>query len=120
MRQVEMLVQFIARTLFHKDYINYEIVDEANLTGIDLLYKKLMKMIEEGQICEAENLFFDNLDEKDPEYLKLCLVFYQTLNQMSDDELETHNFSRQEVSDGLEKATKKFTGFPNLIIKTGI
>lgn len=108
MRQVETLVQFVARTIFHKDSISYDIIDEANLSQADLLYKKLKEFISERKICEAENLLFENLDVDDNSSLALALDFYQTINRMTDDELEAHNFSRQEISDGVREIMHKF------------
>lgn len=108
MRQVEMLVQFVARTVFHKDAIDYGITDEANLSQRDLLYKKLKKLIAERKICEAENLLFENLDADDLGYLELALDFYQTINQLSNDELEAHNYTRGEINDGIHEVMRKF------------
>lgn len=108
MRQVEMLVQFVARTVFHKDSISYDIIDETNLSQADLLYKKLRELIAEHKICEAENLLFENLDADDNKSLALALDFYQIINRMADDELEAHNFSRQEINDGVHEIMHKF------------
>src|SRR5512138_1963104 len=117
MRQIEMLAQFIARTVFHKDYIEYEIVDETNLSPSDLLYKKLASLIRGGKICEAEDLLFENLDTKNLEYLRLAVDFYQTVNDLSEAELEAYNFSRQEVREGLEEIMEKF-GIPATILQS--
>lgn len=108
MRQIEMLIQFVTRMIFHKDSINYKIVDETNLSQTDLLYKRLKNLIRERKICEAENLLFENIDVDNKEYLALALDFYQTINQMTDDELEAHNFSKQEINDGIEEIMHKF------------
>lgn len=103
LRQINMLVQFVARTVFHKNTVEYEIEDEQNLTNTDLLYNRIKALLTENKICEAENILFDNLDDKNPGYLALALDFYQTINKLSDQELEEHNFSRQEINDGLRE-----------------
>ena len=108
MRQIEMLIQFVTRMIFHKDSISYKIVDETNLSQTDLLYKRLRNLIRERKICEAENMLFENIDADNKEYLALALDFYQTINQMTDDELEAHNFSKQEINDGIEDIMRKF------------
>lgn len=117
MQQIEMLAQFIARTVFHKDYIEYEIPDEANLSPSDQLYKQLARLIGNGKICEAEDILFENLDTKNLEYLRLAVDFYQDINDLSDTELEAHDFSRQEVREGLEEIMKKF-GIPSTILQS--
>lgn len=108
MRQIEMLVEFVAAIVFHKQTITYEIKDESNLSEADLRYKNLKALTAEGKICEAENMLFDKLDTNDTEYLKLALDFYQNINKMSDEELEAHNFSREEINEGANEIMKKF------------
>lgn len=108
-----MLVQFVARVVFKKDTVSYDIEDEAHLTDTDELYKKLQTLLKEGKICEAEDLLFENRSDSD-QYLALALHFYQTLSKMSDDELEQHNFSRQEVYDGLKEVIMRHKGIPVL------
>lgn len=114
MRQINMLVQFIARIVFKKDTVSYEIEDEAHLTDTDELYKMLKKLLNEGKICEAEDLLFKNRDDDSEKFLTLALDFYQTLSKMSDVELEQRNFSRQEIYDGLKEIVSRHKGIPTL------
>ncbi len=108
MRQIEMMVQFITMTVLHKDSIHYEIIDETNLSKTDSLYKELCGLIAKHRICEAENLLYENLNEGNTEYLEMALDFYQTINQMTDDELEKCNFSREEINDGINEMLRRF------------
>ena len=39
MRQIESMVQGIARLIFKKDTITYELIDETNYTKTDLYYR---------------------------------------------------------------------------------
>ena len=114
MRQINMLAQFVAHVVFRKDTVSYEIEDEEHLTDTDTLYKKIKALLEEGKICEAEDLLFENRDDSSQEYLALALDFYQKLSKMSDEELEQHNFSRQEVYDGLKEIVVHHRGMPAL------
>ncbi len=113
LRQINMLVQFVARIVFKKDAVSYEIEDEEHLTDTDELYKKIRALLGKKKICEAEDLLFDNYAEG-KEYLTLALDFYQTLSKMSDDELEQHNFSRQEIYDGLKEIVSRQKDIPVL------
>ncbi len=65
-------------------------------------YEELMRMVDAGEINEAENLLTDRLEPGDPEYLQIALMFYDRLNQESDEFLEEHDFSKQEVLDGVK------------------
>lgn len=114
LRQIDILVRMVAKMVFHKDTIRYDIADESNLTNTDTLYIKLRKLIAKRRICEAEDLLYDNLEENNPEYLKLALDFYQTINHLTDEELEANNFSRQEVSDGLNGILRRLNQLPIL------
>lgn len=40
--------------------------------------------------------------------LELALAFYSRLNQFDDAYLEAHNYSRQEIEEGLHAVTKLF------------
>jgi hypothetical protein len=73
-----------------------------------LLYGTIHRLISENKICEAENLLFEKLDTGDRNYLTLALDFYQTINRLSDEELEKQNFSRNEIQEGLQQILKKF------------
>ena len=42
------------------------------------------------------------LDPQDMEYMRLAIDFYSKLNDLSDDELEACDFSREEIDDGLQ------------------
>ena len=113
MRQINMLVQFVARVVFKKDTVSYEVEDEDHLTDTDKLYQKIQALLKKGKICEAEDLLFDNYADS-KEYLTLALDFYQTISKMTDDELEQHNFSRQEIYNGLKEVVSRQKGIPVL------
>ena len=64
-----------------------------------LLSESGMEMIREGEYGKAEDLLFENLVYSD-KYIELASDFYQRLNQLSDDQLDAGNFSREEIYDG--------------------
>lgn len=63
--------------------------------------KMLEKMIDDGDICAAEDLLFNDLDQSDLSWLQIALDFYSKLNNCSDDYLAMHDFSREEIDQGL-------------------
>lgn len=107
MRQIEMLVQAIARVLFHKDSVQYEIADAQCPTRTDLLFGQLERMINEGRFGEAEDLLFDSADYEDRQFLMLALHFYQSLNALDEATLEAGGFSRDEIEQGLRSYMEK-------------
>ena len=108
MRQVEMMIRFIAKVVFHKETIEYSIPDLLNKTVYDLLHEQLLELIKEGNIDRAENLLFDRLEEGNLSCFHVAVDFYLRLNQLSDDELDTLGFAREEIDSGLKDAAKVY------------
>lgn len=105
------MVKYIAETVLRKNSQSYNITAEkffeSKSIGKDLLY--LVDMVDNGEINLAENLLFAKIEENHLyDMLELGLDFYVYLSSKSDDFLEEHNFSRQEISDGLEDLQKAF------------
>lgn len=103
MQQIEMITRFVTQIVFNKnDSQNefwYEIENTDTLSDIDKLHLELTRLIKEGNICEAEDMLFDNMIFGD-KYVELATDFYKRLNLMTNEELEQCNFSRDEVYDG--------------------
>lgn len=111
MRQVQMLVQFIAKLVWKKDTIEYRVVDENNLSDTDLLYYELEKLLAHSNICEAENLLFERMDKNNNKYLELAINFYQEVNKLTNEDLQAANFGRDEIYFGLNEIIQTF-GLP--------
>ena len=106
MRQIQMMVEFIVRLIFNKSEAKYELHEEENET--DRLYERIDGLLEENDINGAENLLADSLRTDNRDYLLLAMDFYSRINQLSDEQLEAANFSREEIEDGLRTVTKLF------------
>ena len=120
MQQIKGIAAALARIFFNTSVIVYEIKNHEQKTETDMLYLKLQALLEEKSINEAESLLFSRLDPQDVEYMRLAIDFYSKLNDMSDDELESCDFSREEINDGYlggqrtalhNKKRIKFIGF---------
>lgn len=108
MRQIELITKFIAEKIFNKSSAEYDIIEKVNLSDGEDLHNKLIRMIQEDKINEAEDLLFEKMDTDDKEYLKVALDFYSRLSKLDDDKLKKNNFSKEEISQGLSDVTKKF------------
>lgn len=120
MRIIKDMVRMLCKIIFGKDTVAYELPEEAEYTSTDYLYKQLQEMLAEGNINEAENLLYDELELvkvqrkeenllipiPDTKRLRLALDFYDKLNQMTDEQLEQADFSREEVKEGLLRVAK--------------
>lgn len=112
MRIVHELVRMLIRLVFNKDIDR----DEEEAVPLEVLekYKKLISMIDDGQINEAENLLLDGLEPDSRAYFELALMFYEKLNGKTDEFLEEHDYSREEVTDGI-KYVVDFYGYGSLM-----
>lgn len=80
------------------------ITESGELSGEAYLAYTLDTMVAEGKINEAEDLLFENITaHPHAEYLKVALDFYARLAEMDEAELERHDFSHQEILDGLSE-----------------
>ena len=77
MRTISDLVRAIARLALGKNEINYALPDtEDKYSDTDRIYRKLRDLVDAGEINEAENQLYENLDENDTEHLEMALTFY--------------------------------------------
>ena len=112
MRIVHELVRMLIRLVFNKDIDR----DGEEAVPLEVLekYKKLISMIDDGQINEAENLLLDGLEPDSRAYFELALMFYEKLNGKTDEFLEEHDYSREEVLDGI-KYVVDYYGYGSLM-----
>ncbi|MFT9077657.1 DUF6483 family protein [Ethanoligenens sp.] len=108
MRQIEDIVKALGKVLFEQHSGTDGLFDEQGvLSETSFLSYRLNRLIGDGQINEAENLLFDTIaDDPKPDYLRVALDFYATLEKRSDAELTASQFSRQEILDGLQSIKK--------------
>ena len=111
MNQINVMVKYIAETIFNKRDESYTIKPEKyyeiNTQGKMITY--LYDLVDEGKINLAENILFDKIDKsRDFDLFEAGVDFYIYLNTKTDEFLEESDFSRQEILDGLEDLQKKF------------
>ena len=108
-KQIDILINFLAKVLFKKDSAQFHnIKDEnGNITDTGQLYLKLHGLTDNGQINDAEDLLFSEIEkEQRLDYLELAVDFYNYLNEKDDNFLEEYDFSRQEIFDGTKDIQK--------------
>ena len=109
MRQIDIVARFVSSLVFKKDLVKYEPGVSDILPHTDEVYYMIMRLLKEGDICGPEDVLFENIEFSD-RYVELATDFYQRLNAMTDKELESADFSRDEVYDG----------FVDILTKLGI
>lgn len=99
MRLVHEMIRTLIRLIFHKDIDKGEelVFDEESRQRNELL----KKLIDDGEIEEAENRLLDGMENGSGVTFEVALMFYEYLNGKTNDFLESHNFSRKEVIEGI-------------------
>ena len=69
---------------------------------------ELTDLVDAGCINEAENRIYELTEARNKKDLEVALLFYSYLNNQSDEYLEEHDFSRDEVKSGLKDITKRY------------
>lgn len=100
MRLTHEVVRTLIRLLFQKDIDKDE--EAAVSAEMAVRYRKLLAMIKDGQINEAENLLLDEMEPDNPAYFEMGLLFYEKLGAQSEEYLEEHHYTQDEVVDGLK------------------
>ena len=112
MRQIEIIGRTLAKLIFNKETTEYVITDHRKFSETDMIYNELQKLIDEGKLNEAENLLFDKIYEEieeNPEsrlYLEVAIDFYSRLNEMESRVLESYDFEREEVDEGIREVAE--------------
>lgn len=76
-------------------------------------YEELTGLVEQGKINEAENLLFQGMNVYEQRDLELALYFYAYLNEKDQEFLESHDFSRREVAEGIRLVCRLY-GFETM------
>ena len=113
MRMIKEMVRVLFSLAFGKKFVSVELERENKYEVAGNPLEDLMRMVDLGQINEAENLLLDGLDREDQAYFEMALMFYERLGRKSEEFLALHDYSGQEVVDGL-RYVAEYYGYGNL------
>ena len=101
MRLIKEMIRAILKLLFSID-TDSPTTDILSENEQKETINHLLDMVDNGNINEAENLLYDLIDGNDKSTLGLALLFYSYLNEKEEDFLEAHQYSREEIEEGLK------------------
>ena len=101
MRLVHEIARVLAKILFNIDSETIAEELESRIEEPDIL-ERLLDMIDNGQINEAENKLYDMFDAGAPNCIEMAILFYSYLNEKSDEFLKENDYSRGEIKEGIE------------------
>lgn len=111
MRLIKEMVRTLLKLLFHIELDNpyTELFKETKKKNT---LQNLLDMIDSGDINGAENRIYEMTSDVNApdakENLKTALLFYSYLNEKNSDFLESHDFSREEIQQGLTYLVDKY------------
>lgn len=107
MRQIKEIIRTALKLLFNID-TESSLTQWAEKSEKNELFVSLLELVDEGKIDEAENAIYDIIEDCSESSLKTALLFYAHLNEKPDSFLEAHNFSRDEIKEGLKDILSRF------------
>lgn len=106
MRLVREMVRTLLKLLFDID-TSRSMEDVIQEFEEKQLLERLLRMIDEGKINEAENEVYDITCDGDRIHLKTALIFYYHLATKDEDFLLQHGYTQEEVKEGVESLVER-------------
>ena len=117
MRLIKDMVRAILKLVFNidTDSPSAELLED---TEEKQTLDELLDMADDGFINEAENKLYVITEEGKKTDLEIALLFYSYLNDKSDEFLEAHDYSRDEIKTGLKDITVRYgiDGFAEMFL----
>ena len=116
-RLIKEMIRAILKLLFHMDTDNPNKDRLEEKESRDTL-EKLLDMVDNGDINEAENQIYDMTSDDNMANLEVALLFYSYLNDKEDDFLQKNDFSRDEIKSGLKELISRYglTGMAEIFL----
>lgn len=108
LRMINDLAKSIAFIILGKNDIEYGLPSEDEYSRVDFLYVKLLELVNQGKINEAEDMLFDEINTSDMRDFEMAMSFYLYVNDFGDDYLEKNDYSRDEISEGIKSICKEY------------
>lgn len=101
LRLIHEVIKTLFKLIFGTD-INSSEGELSNLSeSASEKFKKLTALLEKGEINDAENILIENMDASDLDDFRIALLFYESLNKKDNSFLESHGYTRREISEGV-------------------
>ena len=110
LRQIREMVRAVMKMLFQVESpeLTPEVLEDRETRET---LESLLALMEEGKIDEAENRLYyltSGEDDEERKNLEAGLLSYYALNGKSDDFLEEHDFSREEIMTGIQDLADRY------------
>ena len=116
-RLIKEMIRAILKLLFQID-INNPVEDLLEDRESQDMLEKLLDMVDNGNINEAENQVYTMTSDNNMANLEVALLFYSYLNDKEDEFLQKNNFSRDEIKSGIKELVSRYglTGMADIFL----
>ena len=114
MRIIKEMVRVLFSLMLGKKYVAVEMERDNGYEVSGRKLAELFEMIDCGEINKAENLLLESLDYSDKNSIATAAMFYQYLSEKGEKFLIEHDFSREEVLDGINRLMRQ-AGYADVI-----
>ncbi len=116
-RLIKEMIRAILKLLFHID-IDNPIEDLLEDKESQDTLEKLLDMVDNGNINEAENQIYDMTADNNMANLEVALLFYSYLNDKDDEFLQKNDFYRDEIKSGIKELVSQYglTGMAEIFL----
>ena len=113
MRLIKQVIHALIGVLLNKKTtLEHEMLANQQQNVSDDFLQRLTTLADQGRICEAENMLLSALEGGSNETCRAALLFYEHINEFDDDFLEEHNFSRNEIRQGVISVADRLGMYP--------
>ncbi len=114
MRIIKEMVRVLFSLMLGKKYVAVEMERDNGYEVSGRKLAELLEMIDRGEINKAENLLIESLDYSDKNSIAAAAMFYQYLSEKGEEFLIEHDFSKEEVLDGINRLMRQ-AGYADVI-----
>ena len=107
MRMIKEMVRVLFSLMLGKQYTQVEMPRENKYSVSGQSLGDLKEMVDRGQINDAENMLLENLNYEEREEVAAAILFYEYVSQKEEYFLEEHDYSLEEVYDGLMRLAER-------------
>lgn len=120
MRIIKQLARVLFSLMLGKQYQSVELPQENKYEISGKALEEFEKMVDAGYINEAENRLLENIDYTQKEEVLAAILFYQYISEKEDEFLAAHNYSKEEVLDGMKRLAEKlgYGSISSLLMET--
>ncbi len=114
LRLIKEVVRTLTSLVLGRKYSQEELLPEDRYGISHDSYEQVKGMVDRGEVNEAENILLDELDAARNESVAKLIFFYEYASGKGDVFLKQHQYSMEEVLEGLKMLADKL-GYQNVI-----